>query len=276
MIIKFDWISFSFKRETFENETAGESIGAMDRALMALVGADVFDEFFVTEWRLDKGRAPYEASFHHPYGGVVQYFHTHLDHCLIEISGKGCEWMATNSKWDILLDRVKHRVTRIDIACDIKTNLNPLVFAQQRDHARFRAHSEFVSDSGTTAYVGSRTSNRYARVYRYNEPHERAHLLRIEHVLKRDDAKATLEFALSQGLQATAKRLGEGFGWRHPLWSVTAPTAAELSVYRPDRKEGKTLFWLADTIAPLLLRLEAEGILDIDQWIADHLTPKRK
>jgi hypothetical protein len=275
MYTKLDWVSFSFKRETWDNQLGSEAVVTMDKALRALVGDDLFDTFFVTDWQLGKGRAPYEASYHHPAGGLVMFFHTRLDHCLVEISGQGCDWMSKYAMWTSLLEKVQHRVTRIDVACDFETGLDPIVFARQRDHDRFRTHSEFVSESGTTAYVGSRSSNRYARVYRYNPPHERAHLLRVEHVLKADDAKSGLQRILETGLTDFASALGHVFGWHHPTWVVSEHDAIPFEAYRPERKEGKTLFWLADTIAPLLLRLEAEKVIDIDQWIADHLTPKR-
>lgn len=275
MIIKLDWLSFSFKRPVGSTEQASVEHMLMVDALHKLLG-DVGKPFVGYDlWTPGKGRAPYEQSWHHPRGGVVIFWHSHLDHALCEVSGKGFDWLTQEAWYREWLGMVKERVTRLDVACDILSGLDPILFAEQRDHARFRSHSEFVSESGTTAYVGSRTSNRYARVYRYNPPHERARFLRVEHVVKAEDAKATLGHVLMHGLESTAKALGDGFGWSHPQWRVEAPSAGELSVFRAERKEGKTLFWLADTVAPLLLRLESEGIIDIDEWVKNHLTSKR-
>lgn len=48
---------------------------------------------------------------------------------------------------------------------------------------------------------------------------------------------------------------------------------AEIKAWRPDRAEGKTLFWLADTVAPLLARLQKEGVLDVQTWIDETVKP---
>lgn len=276
MYHKIDWISFSFKRETSKGESPSAALTAVVNGLNALLGADA--EILMTgeDWTLGAGRKPYEASYTHPKGGVVLFWHTRLDHALIEITGRGCDWIEETGNLVRLLSTVAHRVTRLDVATDIHTPLDPRLFADARSHGRFRSHSEHVSESGTTFYVGSRDSNRYARVYRYNEPHPRAHLLRIEHVVKAEDAKRTARYLVENGLQSTVGRMAEGFGWSHPAWRMDAPEGPVLEVYRPERKEGKTVYWLNDTVAPLLLRLEREGVLNLDEWISEQLTPHRK
>jgi Uri superfamily endonuclease len=170
------------------------------------------------------------------------------------------------------LEAVAPHLTRLDIACDILTETRPLDFVTKRNPGRFKSHSEVFSESGETCYVGSKQSNRYARVYRYNAPHERAHLLRVEYVIRAEDAVLTANALLQSGQDAVAKSLGRQYGWYHEDWNVEDTSDARLVAYRPDRREGKTLYWLNDTIAPLLVRLAREGIIDPDLWFYENVT----
>lgn len=276
MTNKIDWISFSFKRAIGGNDVRSEEETLMWSALEDLL-QDTFRPFIgEAMWEVRPGRAPYEVCYHHQFSHLNLFWHTRLDHALVELSGGACDWLIERPWHRRFLELVTPRLTRVDLARDIKTNLDPVVFASHRDTLKFRSHSEFISDTGTTAYVGSRTSNRYARVYRYNEPHPRHKLLRVEMVSKAEDAKLLMPVLLKNGIEEAINLLGAKFGWSHPLWGTKPLNPAELATFRPERRQGKTVFWLADTVAPLLLRLENEGVIDIDEWIADHIAPKRK
>lgn len=271
MQINIDWLSFTVRREVGEDDTEQTVLAQVLYAVSQLY-EDFWDALQGSQpWEWRSGRKPYRASFARPDGGVAIFLHPALDHALIEISGKGC---ATLGEWRDpagLLTGIAPRLTRFDLACDILTETRPLDFVQQRQPGRFTSHSEVVSESGETCYIGSSTSNRYARCYRYNPPHERAHLLRIEYVLKSEDAKSTALTILSDGHEAVAAALGRQFGWQHPEWLVLPPSEVELRAYRPERHEGKTLFWLSDTVAPLLVRLAKEGTIDPIEWFATNV-----
>ena len=274
MHIKIDWLSFSLPLVLLEDETEQTTLAgvlaACDRINPLIL--DVVN--VMPTWKWGSGRAPYRASFNRPDNGISIFLHPALPHALIEISGKGCETLADHPRAADFLEAITPRLTRLDLAADMLTDLDPLDFVAEREQGHFKSHSEHVSESGTTCYIGSRTSNRYARVYRYNPPHERAHLLRCEFVVKAQDAKLTAQAILADGHYAVAKALGSAFGWLHPVWRVDAPTEAELRAFRPERREGKTLFWLADTVAPLLVKLHQEGTIDIHEWFAQHILPK--
>lgn len=274
MLYKIDWLSFTVKRAVGEEENEPSAWLSVRQALLDLLGDHVGVLSSGLDWSWGKGRTPYNISQQRQDNGAMIFFHPRLDHALVEITGRGCELLSEDPRaWDFM-QAIQPRLTRIDIAADILCDENPITFSEQRDHGRFRSHSEFVSESGTTAYVGSRTSNRYARVYRYNPPHDRAHLLRIETVLKAEDAKITAQHVLDHGIASATKGLGEAFGWSSPLWDVESEDDATLSAWRPERRKGKTLFWLNDTIAPLLVRLHEAGELDAGAWFADHVLKK--
>lgn len=271
MQCRIDWLSFTIKVSLEEDET--------EKTVFAKAASELFElyPFFfdalgtLEGWTWRSGRKPYRASLCRPDGGVAIFVHPNLNHVLIEISGKGCETLSESEHAAAMLEHIAPRLTRIDLACDMMTDTKPTEFVELRETGRFKAHSEVVSESGETCYVGSRTSNRYARVYRYNPPHERAHLLRCEYVLKADDAKIAARSMLEHGQYAVARSLGQQFGWQHKDWSVDTPTEIELRAYRPERREGKTLFWLADTIAPLIVRLDQEGIIDAETWFRTNV-----
>jgi hypothetical protein len=271
MITKVDWVSFSFP--------VGHGEAIAPHHLLETILGDFYD-FAPTafneitkgyEWEQRKGRAPYSVGFIRSDNGCSLFAHPNLSHALVELTGRGCESAATLGTLNLILGETASRLTRIDIASDMLTETSPLTFAPLRDAKRFKSHSEFVSESGTTCYVGSRTSDRYARVYRYNAPHERAHLLRCEHVLKAEQARSTALAVIHDGLQAVAKTLGEAFGWSHTDWEPDSDASAEIPVWRPERKEGKTLFWLNDTVAKTLIRLHKEGVLDATQWLRHNV-----
>lgn len=271
MITRIDWISFTV---FFHPEQDGNELDALRHAATAI--EELSDEIpgllhLHGELEPGQGRAPYRNSWRNRSGGVTLFTGPNLPHALVEVSGRSCERMHLAGTITPFLALVADRLSRLDIACDMLCETSPLDFVAQRADGRFKSHSEFVSASGTTAYVGSRTSDRYARVYRYNEPHERAHLLRSEFVVKKENARATAAAILADGIDAVAVSMGANFGWEHPSWTPAPAEPAELKMYRPDRREGKTLYWLADTVAPLLVRLQQEGVLDAQAWLDENV-----
>lgn len=275
MLNKIDWISFSIPVMQVADEAYchAEVVRALNDLHPTI--ADILG--FNSGIKHGNGRAPYRVSIRPTESddGIVAFAHPALSHALIEISGRGCDELIAAGTIEATLQAVASRVTRVDIASDILTSLRPPAFAEQRNVKRFKATSHVNSESGESFYVGARSSNRYARVYRYNPPHERSAFLRVEHVVKQEDAKILAHALLTEGIEAVVASLGEGFGWQHPEWKLEA-TAAEIAAYRPDRKEGKTLYWLADTIAPLLARLHNEGVIDVVDWLEDNVFPKLK
>jgi len=272
MLVAIDWLSLSAK---FELNPEGESEATiLDKAVTALQELtgehyDLIDRGMKWDW--STGRTPYRVSRAREDFGAMLFLHPSLPHSLLEITGRGCEVLGEDPRSGAFLSAISDRLTRIDIACDMLTDTRPSAFVARRDLKRFKAHSSFTSESGETEYIGSRTSARYCRVYRYNPPHERAHLLRCEFVLKGEDAKATARAIMEQGLNSVVVALGQSFGWKHKDWQPNKVDAAIIPVWRPERKEGKTLYWLADTVAPLIRRLHAEGVLEADDWTQIHI-----
>jgi len=127
------------------------------------------------------------------------------------------------------------------------------------------------SETGETCYVGSQKSDRYARVYRYNEPHPRAHLLRIEHVFRKDYAKLVAKQCVNADVADVAAAAGKAFGWAHPVWDVQAIQDCDISLVGERRDDGKTVYWLVNSCAPAFKRLvETGGINDAEAFLTRY------
>lgn len=271
LLHKLDWLSFTLPVDTSSIATAHElpravwrSVDGVDLRLGDALGLE-------TESVPTKTRAPYAVAWHFPDAHMTVFASSKLSHCLFEFSGRGVDRLDRFGNLSFVIASVIDRITRIDIATDILTDVRPLDFAPLRDVKRFKTHSEFVSPSGETCYVGSRTSDRYARVYRYNPPHDRARFLRVETSCKGPTAKIVASHVLSSSLTAVAESLGKVFGWSHPVWSVDVSNVEAMKAYRPERHIGKTEYWLNNQVAPVLKRLHRENILDVQEWLNEYV-----
>lgn len=268
MITHIDWLSLSF------DSHAGEGIPfyRLQSAIMTAVSdlPVILQETVIDDhtWTQAGGRAPYSVSYHRDDEGAVIFAHPNLPHALLEISGKGCEQLGSDPRAAELLAAVATRLTRIDIACDMTTEARPDEFTTLRFLGRFKSFSEVVSASGHTVYIGSRSSDRYARVYRYNAPHPRSHLLRCEFVLKAEQAQHTAEAILTDGIDGIAAALGNTFGWEHDAWQPAVSTSAEASAWRPERRKGKTVMWLYAQVIPALVGCLRDGQITLDEFLA--------
>lgn len=262
-----DWVSFSLP---FLHE------GVIPQRVMLRTFMQALEDYFplthslIGELKYEPkhGRAPYANSWHSK-AGITLFTHPTLPHALVEISATGAEFVGEGDLLT-LIDEVQDRITRIDFAYDMRTDVLPSEFAALRDSGRFKSHSEFISQTGKTFYIGSRESDRYCRVYRYNEPHPRHEYLRAEFVLKAEQAKTVVDTLRERSVTEVVSMLGQVFGFTHEAWNVEN-TGEKLPAWRGSRSDHKTVFWLNAQVAPVLLRLNDEGVLDIEEWVRELL-----
>lgn len=259
-----DWLTFTMRPRYVSTDGEGavydEYLQALSYALQDTFSDELATRAFGGQWtKQDRGRAPYKDSWRLGDKGITLFASPELPHCCIEISGQGCEYLITENVLTDVLECVMDRVTRIDIASDIETNVKPSEFVAHVHHERMRAGGSQRSETGETEYVGSQKSDRYARVYRYAPPHPRAHLLRIEHVFRRDYAKIVAARVVDESATSVVAAAGEAFGWSHPVWQVDAVETADISIVGEQRKANNTVFWLIKSCAPAFKRLVSEG-----------------
>lgn len=192
-------------------------------------------------------------------------FANHRGLVLVEHTGVGCSTLEENGVINDVLKRVHGRITRLDLALDILTDVSPAEFVAKRGQSKVTARGTQVSKTGATEYIGSRKSDRTCKVYRYFGKHPRAHLLRIEYTYRKEQANVAAWFVLSEGLEETVKRAGVSYSWEHPAYTEQANEP--IPAWRPERRNGKTVAWIYSQCIPAMTRLINEGVLTLDEII---------
>jgi len=276
-----DWITFTMTplyQSSYPDGTpfADQYADAIQRAFLATFGKETVESTFSGNWsKNERSRAPYTDAWKLGDGGITLFASPYVNHCCVEISGSGCESLLSQGLLDRVMVCVADRVTRIDVASDIRTTTRPTVFVQRVSHERMRASGYQNSDSGETCYVGSQKSDRYARVYRYNPPHPRSDLLRVEHVFRREYAKVVAAEIVAGDVDAVAIAAGKAFGWNHSDWNAGHGDSPDISIVAEKRNTGKTVFWLTDTVASAFKRLCADGtISDPKAFLERYFLPE--
>jgi len=241
---------------TLAEEYADGLLGAWETTFSNKILADAFGG----EWqKRERSRAPYTDAWELANAGVSLYASPSLSHCCCEISGSGCERLIQLDSLLDVLKAVSDRCTRIDIACDVQTEVSPIDFVENLTHARMRASGTQISETGITCYVGSQKSDRYARVYRYSKPHPRSHLLRVEHVFRKDYAKSIAAACVSSDMAAVANYAQKVFGWGHTDWDTESIEVVDCGIVSPSRKAGNTVHWLVTCAAPAFRNMVVSG-----------------
>lgn len=255
----------------FGDETS-DYANAIANGLTDLLGIQLRNLWFAGAWeRQERSRAPYTDAWKLRDGEITLFASPSLTHACVEISGQGCERLISSGLMTDIVTACRERITRIDIACDIETTVKPLEFVGELSHERMRTSGFVQSDTGETCYVGSQKSERYARVYRYNAPHPRSHLLRVEHVFRKDYAKKVAKALVDNGIESVAVSSGMAFGWAHPVWDPADIDAPDISITHERGNSGNTVYWLVNSVAPAFRRLCATGaIVDADLFLRTY------
>jgi len=256
-----DWLTFTIPM-IYWGDDCDAYASAISSGFEDMFGVDLRASVFGGNWeKQERSRAPYTDAWTLPNCGITLFASPNLTHACVEISGQGCEHILSGGLMNEVLTKCKERVTRIDIACDIETKTTPLEFVAVLKHERMSTSGHVLSDTGETCYVGSQKSERYARVYRYNAPHPRSHLLRVEHVFRKDYAKRVAASASTSTLDQISRAAGDAFGWSHVDWQPENVDAANIGVVKERGNSGNTVFWMVHSVAPAFKRLVQTGAI---------------
>lgn len=269
MDTKIDWLSFSFPVGNNYPEL-GWRIDDVRGFLRDYVGDRLFNFLTNEEWLQGRGRAPYAHSIRMNGGHITIYWSGRFNHALLEITAHGMAWLRENDIERDMLIVAAERVTRIDIASDILTTTTPAQFVKERTRSTQHAHASVTSKTGDTEYVGGRTSEKFARVYRYAEPHPRARWLRVEHEIKKNAAKSVVAEVLARGVHSVQASLGMAFGWGHADWQPDERDASKITTPTNDRSAAKTELWLRTQAASAFKKLVEKGIIEHpEDWLKE-------
>jgi len=256
-----DWLTFTLTLR-YEGEGIEAYALAIRNGFMDAFGTVLANRVFAGNWAAkERSRAPYKHAYTDSELGMSVFASPTLTHFCVEVSGQGCERLIELGAMSEVLSAIHDRCTRIDIACDIETLVRPTEFVECLAHDRMRASGYQRSETGETCYVGSQKSDRYARVYRYNPPHPRAHLLRVEHVFRRENAKSVASKCSATNMGEIATASGKAFGWNHPVWVTDNDNGVDISATRERGRTGGTVYWLVNQCAPAFKKLVQAGAI---------------
>jgi len=188
----------------------------------------------------------------------------------VEHTGLGCLYLEEKGLLYKVIADYAEQCTRIDLASDILTDADPLEFVEKRADKRTKSHEDKKSNSGRTFVLGSKSSERHTKVYRYTHPHPRHMFLRIEYTFHREDAKIIARMCDEFSLPGLCISSGKRYGWEHPDYQPDLnATAYEIRAWRPERRGGKTVFWLHNQVIPAIAKAASRGEIDLEELISD-------
>lgn len=224
-------------------------------------------ETFKDNWEAENAKGFYTTRLRHSPSNVALSYGTVNSHIFVEFAGQACANLDSVELLNTIIERTHLRATRIDFAVDIKTDIAPKVFIEARSNKSFKSSGNKYSPSGETEYLGGRSSERMARVYRYHAPHPRHEYLRIETEYKGEAAKVAAKHLAETNVQQACLDAHHPFGWTHNVWNAGELTSTRIPyrAYRPNN--ASTLVWLYGTVVTSLRKATQEGILDIEEWL---------
>lgn len=262
MFHKIDYYAYTIPARLAFNEVTDEIQEFVRNTFTSSLPACEMVKTLDTGWSIERAKGFYSHRLRHEATGVALSFGTINAHVFVELSGKACDCLDSANILGALIEGSKSKCSRIDFAVDIITDVRPEQFSARRNDTRWKYCSHIDSASGTTDYIGSRTGERMARVYRYNPPHPRANTLRIEAEYKGDAAKAIVKELEKMPLNEVCMAAHAPFGWTHDVWNDEGSSAVKIpySAHSPDN--AATVRWLYGVVASSVRKAIVEGLID--------------
>jgi len=237
------------------------------RTFAQTVRISTFENGVEDNWETENAKGFYQTRLRHISADVTLSYGAINSHIFVELAGKACANFDSQDLLNQLIERTWERATRIDFAVDIKTEIAPKTFIEARSNKSFKSSGNKYSPTGGTEYLGGRSSERMARVYRYYSPHPRHEFLRVEAEYKGDAAKAASKHLVEAGVQQASLDAHQPFGWLHAIWDTGDCTATRITyrTFRPDT--ASTLVWLYGDVVSALRKATKTGLLDLEEWL---------
>lgn len=264
---KIDYYSFIINTASPFGEVGKETCDYVIRSFVSLLEDVAVQAYFSENWSLETAKGFYTARLRHDATGVALSFGSVNAHVFAELSGKPCDILDGLDALIPLVMSTSNKCSRIDMAVDFITDTTPERFSAFRNTTRWKYAPTYPSASGTTVYVGSRTSERMARVYRYNEPHPRAHMLRVEAEYKGKAARALAGLVNESNLAEVISDAHSVFGWNDTLWSEQIGEGEKVAYTSHRPANANTVRWLYGDVAKALKRAVDENLIDMKDWL---------
>lgn len=253
----YDWISATI---------AQQNVGYIEQALMLGAELDAKD---------DAAKHGYDRSSRYESGAVLMWSSTREDMGIhVVLSGSCLKWLHLHGQDSqqalIGVNRLGGRVSRLDLAIDVKNGGIDFASVCKPNRLPYKGKGRTPKltpvgdeEDGWTVYVGSRSSDKFLRIYdkALEQGDHDNDWVRIEleckgivaHYLGKTLSKTDVPTAY-----ATASELMRGMvNFKGETWSAAlSQRRVEISI--PKQTERDTLRWLTDITAPALARLISE------------------
>lgn len=238
--------------------------------------------FPLKTWAIDKGKFGYSTAFIHPFGLLVMSNHSRPEMGVhLAFSGRALHSLAEHDITGVSLLQWAlengGRVTRLDLAIDaFEVEIDPITLAScprialepgsARKWSSVKGH-----DGGATAYIGSRKSEKFLRIYNKAAEQHRNDILwtRLELELKSDSARAAANQFIAmtdeerpQFIKGMIKAL---FNPNDTTFQAVIHGADTVKLPTVKDTDDKTLQWIMGTVAHSIAKTMARRA-DIDVW----------
>lgn len=270
MHCKLDWFSFTFP---ISSVGEGDSEYLLSQILMSFHDHTAHRFLGVVTnglWQWQAVSGFYSSRIQCPKTLLSISWKSGNQYALCELSGQAVDRVLQVISPADLSRSSRGRCTRIDFAVDIDTATTPGDFMAERGSSAFNSTSTIKSPTGETCYLGSRSGERMARVYRYAHPHPRHHLLRIEAEYKGDAAKKACAALIDASLNIVVLSSHLPFNWQHPVWQPGSAELSKIPARAYDRAGAATLLWLTKTVVPAIKKADQNGLINLFEWLDEH------
>lgn len=214
-LAKIDWYSFTLPTAGPLEGSGPDVMAAVNYSLQQAFTPIVDPVSMDGTWRIDPAKGFYAFRATHVTSKLAVSWGAVNSHVFVEMAGMCCDWFRASRSLQSVIELTYQRVSRIDCAIDLVTPVLPETFVEAGHAKRFAdSLGNIKSLTGHTFYVGSRKSDRCARVYRYASPHPRSHLLRIEAEFKGKAARELAKVLYNRGELEAIRSAHAVFEWQ--------------------------------------------------------------
>jgi hypothetical protein len=226
-------------------------------------------------WTTCVPQRPYTMAWVCPNLGIRLNADPKRREALVVFNGAACDQLRKIGVAAIneVLFQVQQTGTRLDLATDILSSVDIKDIEAGGWAKRILSTSYIKSYAGQTLYIGSRKSEALCRVYRYNPPHPRSALIRVEFELKKDRAKTVAELALHESVDLAARSVAARFAIAHPtIEQAFSGSTRPIKTVATERSQAKTEHWLLTQAVPAFIRLCEDGVIDDPRrWVDRYM-----
>lgn len=262
-----DWASFTVPIFYTEQPPMRHAMVVRTKKVLENLASEMPTIFAISAaiWNQTTPQRPYTMAWVCPDLGIRLNADPRRKEALIVFNGAACEQirkMGTVAQNEVLR-QVQQSGTRLDLATDIESNAEIKAIEAAGWAKRIVSTAYISSYSGQTLYIGSRKSEAFCRVYRYNPPHPRASLIRVEFELKKSRAKTVAELARIEGVALATRSVAARFEIQHAtVEHVFTGSTRPIKTEATERIQAKTEHWLLTQCVPAFIRLCEDGTID--------------